>query len=350
MIIKDMLGSDTLDTLTSNFDPTTIMSKLESVTQATKELVKTVKSLELYPDHQAVIERFEVLREKYPEIHSHRTVYTWKMSQAGFQLMTLKLSDADFLKSNSLKCRASFVCVTFDDICDLGRDKTVFDNCVLALKGQVNQDRVELYQLIADTWGAVENEIQQAPNYALLKPMMDKANQQWVASFEYCMQLQANPRFDEKWENRLEKIADTSLLYLVGLIDLLFVPDLSEQQASAAAQVFVRTQKMVQLANWITTWPREISQQDFTSGIFTIALENGWITWDDLNHETSENIQQKIRNSPAESCLWNECERLRVESLQIVQDAHLPALDGYVESLSPIMFLFVASAGQFIKN
>lgn len=347
MVIKDILDTHVLEILTSNFDLTMIKTQQETVIGAAKELVKTIKSLELYPSHQELITRFEPIPKNYPSQYAHRTFYTWQMTQAGFQLTSLNLSDADFFQSNSLKCLASFISVVLDDICDLGRDRAVFDKCVLALEGKIDPDKVELCQFIADTWSVVQSTIQQAPNYLLLKNLLEEAYEEWIRSFRYSLWLQESFRLDEKWEKRLEGIAHTSLLYLAGLIDLLYVPNLSIHQASSAAQVFLRTQKMVQLANWGTTWRRELAQRDFTSGIFSMALENGWIEINDLENESLDKIWQKIQKSPAEDYLWNECKRLRVESLQIVKETHLPALEGYVDSLSPIMLLYIVSVQEF---
>lgn len=345
VFIKQILDADILNTLTSSFDPGMIQN--EKVGKAAREFVKTIKALSLYPSHQELIDRFEILKKNNPSLHAHRTLFLWQMSQAGYQLTSLNLKDVDFLQSNTLKCQASFISVLLDDVCDLGRDKTVFNKCVLALRGKIDSDQTGLYQLIADTWSMVQNELSQTPNYVLLRDMLEKAYQEWIASFEYCLWLYEAPHFEEKWEKRLEIIAHTSLLYMAGLIDLLFVPNLSKQQALAAAQLFLRAQKIVQAANWASTWPRELAQQDFTSGVFSIALENGWVEWNDLKNKPFEEVKQKIQSSPSENYLWDECEKLRVESVEIVQEINLPELSGYVNSLSPILFLFLASKQEF---
>jgi hypothetical protein len=341
MIIKELVASDTLQTLLSNHDPTQIQQ--DSVAQAVKELIKAIKLLELYPSMQAIIDQFEPLRKKYPSIYPHRNFYLWQMSQACYQIVSLKLPDADFLQSNSLKCQFAFINILFDDICDLGRDKAVFDKCVLALKGQINQDHPELYKLIADAWSSLQQAIEQAPNYVLLQPVLEDAYKKWISSFEYSITIQQGSSPEQKWEDHLEIISHTGTLYVNGLIDLLFVPNLSSNQIPPAAELFLRTQKMIQLGNWVATWPRELGQKDFTSGVFIVALENGWITWNDLNNNPLEEIEQQIQNSPVESQLWNLYEQLRVESHRIAKEAQLPALDGYVDSFSGLMFILLAS-------
>lgn len=344
MLIKEMLDPTTLAILTSNSNPQ--MIRQENVAQAVKQLLKAIKLVELYPSHQALIDRFEPLSEKYPAIHAHRTLYLWQMVQALYQISSLNLPEEDFLQSNILKCQISFVNVLLDDICDLGRDKTIFDQCVLALKGQVLSDETRLYQLIADTWSEFQRAIEQTPNYALLKPMLEEAYQHWLGSFEYSFSIQQEAfRFEHTWKSHLEIMSYSSCLYLTGLIDLLFVPNLSLLQASSATKIFLHAQEMAQIANWATTWERELPHRDFTSGIFNIALENHWIERDDLKNGSLEKIREKIRNSPAEGYLWKEWELLRATNHQIMKETQLPELDGYVDSLSVIMFTLVASTG-----
>jgi len=340
-LIKEMLDAATLQTLTSNFDPG--MIRQEKVAQAASALVKAIKSLELCPSLQSLIDQFDMLREHHP-IYAHRPFYMWQWMQAGYQLTSLNLPDADFLRSNSVKCRIGFLTVLLDDICDLGRDRTDFDQCVLALKGHINQYDMGLYQLIADTSSAFHGALTQAPNYALLKPALEEAYQKWIDTFEYSLLIQEEAfRLEQTWERHLENISHSGTVYLGGVIDLLFAPNLLAHQASAVAAVSLRTQKLIQIANWITSWKRELAQGDLTSGVFSMALENHWIDWDDLKNGSIGKTRQQIQNSPAEDYLWNEWKRLRVEGYQIAMEAQLPMLDGYVESFSALMFIQLAS-------
>jgi len=344
MFIKEMVSPVTLNILTSNADP--MMIRDESVARAVKELVKTIKSLELYPSLQSLIDRFEPIQKNRPTIYAHRVFYVWQMMQAGYQLMSLDLSKSDFLQSNSLKCQAAFLNILFDDICDLGRDKALFNKCVLALQGQIDQDEGELCQLISDTWSTFQSTIVQTPNYVLLKPFLEEAYQHWIGSFEYSLAIQRESfRIEEKWERHLELISPSTFIHMAGLIDLLFVPNFPTHQTASAIKVFLQAQKMGQLGNWASTWERELAQEDFTGGVYRIALENGWIAWDDLKRGSPEKIREQIRNSPVETYLWDEWKRLRAESYQTRQEIQLSALNGYVESFSAIMFMLVGSTG-----
>lgn len=342
-LIKDIFDPVSLNWLISNSDPQMIHQP--EIGNAAKELVKTIKSLDLYPDLQQLVAKFELVREKYPKIFDHRTLYVWRMSQACYQLTSLKLPASDFLTSNILKCQFAFLNILFDDICDLIRDKNLFDKCVHVLHGQIAKNDDELVQLIAETWTTFQSNIKHTPNYILLQPFLEDAYRKWIESFEYAFSIQQDVSLREiRLEKHLDIIAHSGTLYLTGLIDLLFVPDLSLNQVTLASQVFLRTQQMGQIANWVTTWTRELAQHDFTSGVFIMGLEENWVTLDELMSSSQESAKRKLQESPVQSRLWSEWEKLRVESHEIVKKLQLPVMDGYVESFSAIMFMLVASS------
>jgi hypothetical protein len=343
LIIKEMLDFDTIHILTSI--PTATAIYKENVKQAAKKLVGTIKSLELYPDYQTLIDRFETLQKSYPSIYDHRPFYIWQVGQTAYQLATLNSPSIDFLQANFLKCQLGVITILLDDICDMGHDKALFRKCVLALEGKVNQDEMELYQVFTDIWTTFQNSIQKTPNYLLLKTTLEEAYQKWLDSFEYSLWLEETSRSDEKWERHLEIISHSGTIYLAGLIDLLYVPNLTDQQISAACSVFIRTQKMVQIPNWLASWEREFTQRDFTSGVFSIALENHWVEWDDLMNMSLNTLKQKIHDSSVEAYLWGEWERLRDESHEIVNNIQLTIFDEYVDYFSMIMCIQVMSSG-----
>lgn len=344
IFIKEILDTNTLNILTSNSEPSMIRHPV--IALAVRDIVKKIKLLELYPEHQLMIDQYQHIQKKNSSSTDQRTFYTWQISQAGYELSSLVLPTADFFLANSLKCQASFISIRIDDICDLAHDKAAYEKCLRALNGEIQKDDSELYLWIQDVWLMIKKRIEKSPNYLVIKSLFEDAYEKWIISFDYSLSIQNNDANSfQKWEDHLETIAHSSMLYLAGMIDLLFVPNLTREQAFLASHIFLRTQKMVEIGNWATTWEREFIQRDFTSGVFIIAAQNNWITMDDLKNDTLEQIKNKLNNSPIINYLWSEWERLRVESHQILKQTPIPALDGYIESFSAIMFMQLASTG-----
>ena len=68
-------------------------------------------------------------------------------------------------------------------------------------------------------------------------------------------------------------------------------------------------QLMTRIGNWISTWKREINENDFTSGTIAYAIDSGVISIDELKTIDRFEIINKVESSEVEKELldkWNE--------------------------------------------
>src|SRR5262245_48881053 len=101
--IDEILDDVTLRVLSFHSDPA--MIRREVVAKAARRLAEAVEEIEIDPAWQPLISRFQAVRERYPEIYAHRTLYLWKWLQAAFQITSLQVPSEYFRHTNSLKCR-----------------------------------------------------------------------------------------------------------------------------------------------------------------------------------------------------------------------------------------------------
>ena len=262
-----------------------------------------------------------------------------------------------------------------------------------------------IYKLIVqDIWSVFSSIVMEAPHFDLFKDELEKTYREWITGFDYSLEVELakipsmitifniqkeNLSFldqatlstaeqerkelefkklkpDERvkrlalWKRHLKLISPAAATHWAGLIDLLFAPDFSKQEdtyterdkeiCKIAGELFRCTQQMTEIGNWIATWERESSQQDFTSGVFVMARENGWITEYDLKSDPQE-IKKKIKSikPKIEKELWIKWEELRDQSNNLVTEIHTthPNLFvGYVESFSVITYIQIAATGK----
>nr|MCU0495200.1 hypothetical protein [Chloroflexaceae bacterium] len=303
-----------------------------------------------------------------PDIYERRTNYLWKWVQCAFQITSLKLADETMHTSNVLKCHSAFLTILLDDICDNARSEVIFERAVQAMQGELPDDDSDLYDMIRDVWRMVQQELQATPNYRLLKPYLEAAYGQWLDSFRYSLHLALDngaanqtpfaqayatapgylvaARAAADWQRYLHVIPHTIHVYLSGLIDLLFVPGLQPEHIKPLTQIFLLTQQMSQIGNWVTTWERELPHGDFSSGLVIYALARGWVQLEDLAARADvARLAAALRACPARDDLLKLWSDARAQAAALAEATRLPALAGYVDRFSTILHMQLASEG-----
>ncbi len=337
--ITHFVDQSVLKLLKAQHNPFGVQSS--DIQKSSRELVQSIAKVEFLPEWSPFIKRFHQIQQLYPAMYAHRTDYLWKWVQAGFEITSLK--NPPNTLSHSLKCRSFIIVVLIDDICDVAQNENDFEKCVAILDGVTPDKGCDLYRLIYDVWHSVQHDIKKTPNYSSLKHELDDGYKRLIESFRYGLSISNCQTVD--WDTYIEITQDASHVYLAGLMDLLYIPNLSISQISQFKTVFLQTQKMAQIGNWITTWKREIKQRDFSSGVIVYALENNWINRDALENMDSETLIRHIKQCPSEQYLLDMWQKTRMDVVQLSNQIKSPLLDGYVDSFSVIASMQLAASG-----
>ncbi len=71
---------------------------------------------------------------------------------------------------------------------------------------------------------------------------------------------------------------------------------------------------MARIGNWLTTWEREVKEQDFTSILIPYSLRKSIISKEDVTSSRIEDLIVKIKNSDARKEILKEWENLYKEA------------------------------------
>lgn len=339
--ITDLVDKSIFHTLKSHHDPHDI--QIEDVLQSAKILIQSIGNVDFLAGWQPLIDRFLEIRQLYPAIFSHRTSFFWKWIQVAFEIVRLNISPNYFIHDHSLKCRSAMVTYLLDDICDTTQDESCFKRGIAALSGKISKNESDLNTLLYQAWVSVQNDIQKAQNYPLLKnDIVEAYEKQWY-SLRYSLTLLDKSAID--WDAYIEFIPHTTSVYMGGLIDLLFTPNILSSQVEQLKKVFLLTQKMAQIGNWVTTWEREVDHNDFTSGVVVFAIENNWVRRGDIKNRNAEALKRDIERSPSENYFLTMWKESREECCQLSKQLDIPLVDEYINSFSTILFMQLASVG-----
>ena len=339
--ITDLVDESILHILKTHHDPGDIQTK--NVSESAKILIRSIGTIDILSELQPLLKKFAVIQLLYPDIYSHRASYLWKWIQVAFEITGLNILSNYFVVSHSLKCCSAFVTCLIDDICDTTQDENSLERGIAALSGEISDSESYLHALIYETWSTAQNDIRKAPNYSLLKNEFTQAYEYQIEGFRYCLTLGDYSTID--WDTYLEIVPHTIHVYLAGLIDLLYAPNIRSCQLTQLKRIFLLTQRMAQIGNWVTTWEREIDQRDYTSGVIILAIKNKWVDKDDIVKHRVDVIKREVKRSPSERHLLHLWRESRDESRQLSKQLDMPLIEGYIDSFSAIIFMQLASVG-----
>jgi hypothetical protein len=102
---------------------------------------------------------------------------------------------------------------------------------------------------------------------------------------------------------------------------------------------------MSRIGNWISTWERELIEQDYTSWIFISALEQGVVTHEDLLKGNKEQIIGAIKKSNIAANLLKEWEIEYNGLILSAERIHSVKIQDIAEAMQKVIFLHLSSCG-----
>lgn len=337
--ITDIVSDSLLQKLRDS-EPEILQS--DKVLDSARTLLKSIEQVDFYEDFTEFFSDFKNIQTEDPEIFAHRTEYFWKWLQVAFQIATLRIPADKFVAANSLKCRSASIDIILDDICDNAQDEALFESCVEIFKTKTIKEDTSLLRIVHNQWLSVCQDMESAPNYARLQNDIDQGYEWLFDGFRHTFSI-LKGKSTLGWEEVIEKFPHTIHVYLGGLMDLLYFPDLPLAEIENYKKVFIATQKMAQIGNWISNWEREILQGDFTSPVMLFGFHRGLIRPEDIE---SDNVVQRVKDSKLEDYFLQEWHALRHQCHQICEKVNDPNPKDYVESFSIILHMQIAGGNR----
>lgn len=316
------------------------------------QISTSIQGVALHPDLLYWVERLEALDGEFAAIFEHRTRYLWRWVQLAFETTSLQRNAEQAQSILSLKCRFGFIAILLDDLCDIGKDEQALQTAVGILQGKPPSVKTDpYYHLLNQVWDSVQRDLQYAPNYDQLTEELNAALATFGYSFKFCLSAMSRLLNGENiWPEYIHFVPHTTSIYLAGFVELLYAPVENLANLSDIKRLLANTQTMGQIGNWITTVQREFDQEDLSSGLVVLAVENGWLEPAELRPPVDYmSVADRIEQSSAEAELQALWDKLQAASCEIAQrcDRSLgsPLWINYVESFSTILRMQKESVG-----
>jgi len=252
----------------------------------------------------ALSENVIYFSKKYEKYFDERNAFLWQFLGSVFTETGATLSTVDkkyFDSVTDIKIIISILCGILDDVADVHKDKELLNNMINVIYKKENQhsnSKDEKVSFIKEIWSFLLKELRKLPRYNEFKDMFMYDFKQFLNTFEYSCLINKNPdmiclRESENYD------AHNMMVFIFNGIDLMASPTFSKDDLPHLRTAFWHAQRMARIGNWVSTWKRELKQNDLSSGVFSYAISKKILDKNDLNNLPKEEIISRIERSDA---------------------------------------------------
>jgi len=221
-----------------------------------------------------------------------------------------------------------------DDISERHRDHGTFEQGRKIPFSNVDpvydSDLVDCTQLalLEDTWAQTIEFLDKAPRREEFRQLLEFDIRQSLNTMDYNRLVNDGPEITSPTAIEQYDTYNMLLFCYVG-IDIAFSPSFSVNDLSKFRDITWEAQKLARIGNWVTTWERELAEDDYTSNVVVTAIDRGVVTIEELQSSavSTATIIDRIRDTSIEQELlmqWNRTYR------DLLQTNHgLESVDAY---------------------
>ncbi len=306
--------------------------------------IKEIQEIELPLELQKWIQEYEKVGE--------RDSFFWKWLYRAFQIVYLPIVPEEYLKIlPQIKVLVTMHVTVLDDAADREKNKLLLGELLKTSQRkkyinftQLNPKEKNKVEFAIKIWDHCKEIIHEFPGYEKFGEIFEYDIVQVLNAIKYSYIINTNPYLINKIE--CELYGPYNMVAMVySTLDLMCSPGFSIQNLGKTREICWQAQKMARIGNWISTWERELGENDFTSGVFAHAIHSRILTVDDLKKEDKLETIKKIKNSKIEEKLLREWERYYNEIKEGSQKIEELGINKFLPKLEKFIILHLTARG-----
>ncbi len=135
-------------------------------------------------------------------------------------------------------------------------------------------------------------------------------------------------------------------MMISATMDLMCSPQFDRTELAILREVVWRAQCMGRIGNLVTTWQREIGEDDFTSGVFARAISCGDLAVRELSSGNRTHIESVIKQQEHEEFFLRRWQTYRREILTLRTRCDSVNFTELVNGLQRLICLHLGSRGK----
>ena len=303
--------------------------------------IEEIKKIKLPPELQKWVKEYEKVGE--------RDEFLWNWTHKISEIITFSFVAKKYLKSlRNTKFLTSMLVVLLDDVTDRIKDKELLNECLKIPFNQayINYDQLDQREknyigLSIKLWKEIKSTIKKYPRFKEFKDIVEYDIGQVLNAMEYAYLINKNPNLINKREYWLYLTHGMQAM-VYSTFDLM-CSKFNIKEVALFRRIVWEAQEMARLGNCLSTWEREIKENDFASGIIAYAVEGKTINPSDLKNNNKTEIFTKVKNSNIETNFLKRWENKYYRIKRIGKETKDLDVERFLSGLEDLLTLELAS-------
>ncbi len=292
--------------------------------------------------------------ERYSQV-GIRNKYLWNWCWRGVEVTTLScVPESQRAELADTKVLGVMLDVLLDDVAD-ENGSSDFLECLLAIPygPQISQKALQPFtpaqrayaELTQAVWVEIQRRVERYPRHQEFAAALQFDYRQLLNAMRYSLLLNSDPSLLNLTEHDLY-LPHNMHMMISATMDVMCSTDFDHRELGALREAIWRAQYMGRIGNLVTTWEREIDEQDYTSGVFASAVSSGSLSAEKLLAPNREEIEHAIRSGQHEEFFLRRWQQCREDLLLMQPKLHSVNLGQLITGLENLICLHLGSRGD----
>lgn len=283
-----------------------------------------------------------------------RNVFIWKWLYNVFKYYELDVVPDDISEeTRTIKTLLAMYITIIDDVAEENHDRATFEQIRTIPTSVTTQSSPSTVvsptvSIESDIWETMMKKLSQTPMYDEFEHLFIYDIHQAMNSAYYSMitnETIHNNNLNVMTQTGLSNYDSHNMCFFSLLdVDLMIATELDTADIALVREVHWDAQQMARIGNWVSTWKREIHEEDFSSGVVARALHKNITSIEQLRNDPIAAIDV-IEDSTIESDFIERWKYLKTRIQSVDDTANSVDLRHLADRMETIMSFHLASEG-----
>lgn len=244
----------------------------------------------------------------------HRDRILWQWMYKSVQIVTAPVVDQQYLERLYVLKTTVIIFVTLlDDVADNMHDASFLRELIkipfqvnTLNRDQLSKEKLQYLSVVLNIWNYIDATLKTLPLYEQYREIFQYDFDQLLNEMNYAILVHQYPfilNTTEFWEY----IPYNMQSFVSYDMDYMCATAFNTADLGCVRKVVYLLQRMAKIGNWLSTWERELQEDDITNIIFLYAVERDITDLEELK-SNKDAATQKIKRGNLEKILFDEWE------------------------------------------